>query len=181
MNLTYYTLSFLSNCKFVGLSEQEYRKDPKSYQQCSDSLLYIHALSLSTFRFVQLISKNNRLKPVSKMLTSAKIPRSNPENENVLVPPCPILLYYFWKFSQDNAPVLFSAYSHVSYAIYNVIPFLAVKTTTISEPENQTRATSEIIYISLGITSSFLLLSVAIVIWCYRRKKERLLKGLCIF
>ena len=42
----------------------------------SYSLLYSSALSLSTFRFVQLISKNNQSKPVPKMLTSAEIPKS---------------------------------------------------------------------------------------------------------
>ncbi|CAH3189217.1 unnamed protein product [Porites evermanni] len=47
----------------------------------------------------------------------------------------------------------------------------SVKNTTISEPENPTQAISKVIYISLGITSAFLLLSVAIVVWCYRRKK----------
>ena len=41
----------------------------------------------------------------------------------------------------------------------------------VSEPENPTRAISKVIYVSLGITSAFLLLSVAIVVWCYRRKK----------
>ena len=49
--------------------------------------------------------------------------------------------------------------------------FLAVKNTTISEPENPTRAISRVLYISLGITSAFLLLSEAVVVWCYRRKK----------
>ena len=76
-----------------------------------------------------------------------------------------------WTFLQVNAPVFFSAYSHASYAIYNAIRFLAVKNTTVPEPENPTRAISKVIYISLGITSAFLLLSVAIVVWCYRRKK----------
>ena len=41
----------------------------------------------------------------------------------------------------------------------------------IPEPENPTRAISKVIYISLGITSTFLLLSVAIAVWCYRKKK----------
>ena len=76
-----------------------------------------------------------------------------------------------WTFLQVNAPVFFSAYSHASYAIYDAIRFLAVKNTTISGPENRTRAISKVIYISLGVTSAFLILSVAILVWCYRRKK----------
>ena len=73
-----------------------------------------------------------------------------------------------WTFLQVNAPVFFSAYSHVFCAIYNAIPFLAVKNT---KTENPTRAISKVIYISLGVTSAFLILSVAILVWCYRRKK----------
>ena len=54
---------------------------------------------------------------------------------------------------------------------YNAIPLVSVMNTTMSEPENPTRAISKVIYFSVGVTSAFLLLSVAFFVWCYRRKK----------
>ena len=45
---------------------------------------------------------------------------------------------------------------------YNAIPLVS---------ENPTSAISKVIYISVGVTSTFLLLSVAFFVWCYRRKK----------
>ena len=54
---------------------------------------------------------------------------------------------------------------------YNAIPLVSVMNTTMSEPENLTPAISKVIYISVGVTSTFLLLSVAFFVWCYRRKK----------
>ena len=43
--------------------------------------------------------------------------------------------------------------------------------TTTSEQENPTRAISKVIYIPIGVTSTFLLLSFAFFVCCYRRKK----------
>ena len=48
---------------------------------------------------------------------------------------------------------------------------ISVMNTTMSEAGNPTRAISKVIYISAGVTSAFLLLSVAFFVWCYRRKK----------
>ena len=54
---------------------------------------------------------------------------------------------------------------------YNAIPLVSVMNTTMSEPENLIPAISKVIYISVGVTSTFLLLSFAFFVWCYRRKK----------
>ncbi|CAH3185149.1 unnamed protein product [Porites lobata] len=45
-------------------------------------------------------------------------------------------------------------------------------TTPASAPENST-VINKVIYISLGVTSAILLLSVAIFVWCYRKRKEK--------
>ena len=44
---------------------------------------------------------------------------------------------------------------------YNAIPLVSVMNTTMSEPENPIPAISKVIYISVGVTSTFLLLSFA--------------------
>ncbi|KAM7426092.1 the protein kinase superfamily [Porites harrisoni] len=45
-------------------------------------------------------------------------------------------------------------------------------TTPTSAPENST-VINKVIYISLGVTSAILLLSVAIFVWCYRKRKAK--------
>ena len=49
-------------------------------------------MSLSVFRFGQLINENNQSKLVTKMLTSAKSQGQIQNMKSGLVPPCPILL-----------------------------------------------------------------------------------------
>ncbi|XP_073256036.1 platelet-derived growth factor receptor alpha-like [Porites lutea] len=44
--------------------------------------------------------------------------------------------------------------------------------TSASAPENST-VINKVIYISLGVTSAILLLSVAIFVWCYRKRKAK--------
>ena len=61
---------------------------------------------------------------------------------------------------------------------YNAIPLVSVMNTTMSEAGNPTRAISKVIYISVGVTSAFLLLSVAFFVWCYRRKKLKTIERL---
>ena len=75
----------------------------------------------------------------------------------------PMPIYY-------NAIPLVSATSSpgLSPGDVEAIPLMNI---TASEAGNPTRAISKVIYISVGVTSTFLLLSVAFFVWCYRRKK----------
>ena len=75
---------------------------------------------------------------------------------------------------------LFMSFHKIMHLFYSVhtrtipMPFmmqylsLQLRTPRYLNPENPTSAISKVIYISLGITSAFLLLSAAIVLWCYR-------------
>ena len=49
--------------------------------------------------------------------------------------------------------------------------FAVIETTTPASAAKNSTDISKVIYISLGVTSAILLLSVAIFVWCYRRNK----------
>ena len=51
--------------------------------------------------------------------------------------------------------------------------FAVIEATTPASVQENSNVINKVIYISLGVTSAFLLLSVAIFVWCYRKRKAK--------
>ena len=68
--------------------------------------------------------------------------------------------------------VIFRKLMHLFYSAHSrTFPMPIYYNAILLVSENPTSAISKVIYISVGVTSTFLLLSVAFFVWCYRRKK----------